>query len=149
MRDKNFASALDLGAEYTSAKSSDPEGWRYRAYVFEASGANLEAEKAMSVAIELAPREPGYYWLRGMYRLLNNADDIARQDFTMTLSLSEEAGSAYYREMAFLLRAEAFRRLGQKEMALADCQHVGDEAFIWLNRTISRREILANISNDA
>jgi tetratricopeptide (TPR) repeat protein len=142
LKSRKAAEALALSDRYVDEHPEDAEGWRYRAHAFESAKDFAQAITAMSEAIRLSPREPGYRWLRGVLHLLAGLDDAAEQDMTMTLRSGAEAGSAYYDEMARLLRAEAYRRLGRAELARADCEHVREEACFWLNKLISRRTIL-------
>lgn len=142
VRERKLPLALETTQRYTTAHPEDSEGWRYRAHVFEALGNYVEASSAMSVAIKLAQREPGYYWLRGMYRLRVGVLELAEKDFTTTISLGADLNSDYYKEMAYLLRAETYRRQGKLDKAHADCLNVRDEVFIQLDVRVSKQSIM-------
>ena len=142
---RRASDALALSDEYIRMHPGDAEGWRYRAHVLETTKDFAQAIAAMAEAIRLSPREPGYHWLRGVLCLRAGLNDAAEQDMTITIQLGAEAGSTYYDEVAHLLRAEIHRRLGHPDRARADCQHVGDEALIWVDGQISKQAILDSL----
>lgn len=145
MDSRKISDALALSDRYTKMHPEDAEGWRYRAHVFEITRDFSQAITAMSEAIRLSPREPGYRWLRGMFYFRAGFNNEAEQDMTKTIQLGAQAESTYYDEVAHLLRAETYRRMGQADRARADCEHVGDGALIWVDQRISKQEILGSL----
>src|SRR5574340_918665 len=126
--DEAVASAEALVTDFPT----EGEAWRCQAYVFALRGEHERAIGAISSAIKRNSVEPHYYWTRGKYLLEAGDNEAAIRDLTETLRLSDEQNSDYYREAAYLLRAEANLRLRRYDNARRDCERVRDEASIWL-----------------
>jgi tetratricopeptide (TPR) repeat protein len=75
--------------------------------------------------------EPHYYFMRGWKRLRLNQLNDAVADFSKTIALSDEYKSDYYRDPAYLARAEAYLRLGRMDEAAADCERVANAEMTW------------------
>jgi tetratricopeptide (TPR) repeat protein len=75
--------------------------------------------------------EPHFYFMRGWKRLRMNQLDDAVADFSKTIELSDEYRSDYYRDPAYLGRAETLLRLGRIDEAVADCERVSNAEMTW------------------
>lgn len=134
--------AIVLARELVDRFDSSASAWSQLGFVLGRIGNFAESVNAYSRAIDLEPEEPVYYWNRGRIYLRWEKPADAVGDFTEALDLSQKHGSDYYVEMLRLLRAEAFVRLGRCAEARRDCEYVGSETAIWVDRQISKSLVL-------
>ena len=140
----NHEAASVLLDELLHDHSQEPEFWAARAYVSAHKQDYQAAEHDMGRAISLEEMEPDYFFTRGRYRSMSKRFMEAVADFTRTIELSDHHGSDYYRELALLLRAEAYLALGMVDLARADCKHIRDETVGWAGSVRSKADILAD-----
>ena len=137
--DEARARADQLVADFPN----DAEAWRCRSHIFALEGNHKEAVKDISTSIERNPNEPHYFWTRAKYLLELGDSGAAVEDLNTTLRLCDQHGSDYYREAAYLLRAEAYLRLKRFDDARRDCNNVRDDATLWIGALRSKKAILA------
>lgn len=129
-RSDDIESALEILDDLIASNPGSPEIWAARAHV-RAAEDRVAAERDLTRAIDLNNSEPHYYFTRGWYRLKLNQLDGAVADFSTTIELSDKFDSDYYRDPAYLARAEAQLRLGHIDEAVADCERVGNSEMTW------------------
>lgn len=126
----DIESALKILDELIERNPERPDIWATRAEVRRRNDSN-GAEQDLTRAIDLQAGEPHYYFIRGWYRLRSNRLGAAVEDFSTAIELSDKFNSNYYREPAYLARAEAQLRLGRFDAAVADCERVANAEMTW------------------
>ena len=101
--------------------------WRTRAYISSRKGDNVAAISDLTQSILLFAKEPHPYYTRGIIYLQIGDYVNAVNDFSKVLELCDLYNSDYYKESAYFLRADAYVRLKEFKMAIADCAHVSDD----------------------
>lgn len=138
----DIGSALEVLDELIAGNPERPEIWATRAQIRRRIDSN-GAEQDLTRAINLQAGEPHYYFIRGWYRLLSDRPDAAVADFSTAIELSDRFNSDYYRDPAYLGRAEAHLRLGRIDEAAADCGRIADADMTWPG-VRSKKTILAS-----
>jgi tetratricopeptide (TPR) repeat protein len=141
-RRRDYEAALARCTQLVESFPSAAEPLRHKAYIHALMNDYESAVKEMSRAIALVTDEPAYYVLRGRYLLMLNQNADATGDLDRVLTLSDELGSEYYKEMAHFLRAESYVRQGKFKEALSDCEHVRDEVRVWVGSLQSKKDIV-------
>lgn len=126
----DIGSALEVMDDLIASNPERPEIWATRAQIRRKIDSN-GAEQDLTRAIDLQPAEPHYYFIRGWYRLLSNRLDDAVADFSTVIELSDKFNSNYYRDPAYLGRADAHLRLGRIDDAIADCGQIANGDMTW------------------
>ena len=117
--------------------------WAMRAHIFRQRGDVERAILERSRAIELSDKEPHYFYMRGIDFFTLGKFKEAVSDFTRVIELCDFHRSDYYRQGAHFFRADAFVRLREYNLALADCDCVDDKMRTWTDRMRTKEEILA------
>jgi tetratricopeptide (TPR) repeat protein len=138
----DIGSALEVLDELIAGNPERPEVWATRAQIRRRIDSN-GADQDLTRAIDLQAAEPHYHFIRGWYRLLSNRPDGAVADFSTAIELSDKFKSDYYRDPAYLGRAEAHLRLGHIGEAVADCEHIANADMTWPG-VRSKKTILAS-----
>lgn len=90
------------------------------------------AIKDLSRAIALEPREPGLFFLRGVWTMSAGDHRAALVDMQSAIERDEALGSTYYRDAAKFARAVAFLLLGDAEQALRECVGLPENMTLFL-----------------
>lgn len=138
-----FARLLELENDFPK----DAEVFRQRAYVLARKAEFRAAIEELSKAIHLQPNEPDYFYTRARYLLQVDQYQAALDDLSQVLSLSDRHRSDYYRMPSHLLMAHAFLRMKRFEEARAECIKVPEGASVWVDGSISRNSILAQVDS--
>jgi len=140
---KDYPAATDLCDSLLKDYRTRADIWSKRAFVRKSAGDIVGAINDTERAVELAPREPCYRWNRGRYCIEAGDLDRAIESLTTALQLCEAAGDTYYSEVSYLLRAEAYSRVGRVDNALSDCNHVRDDMTMWIGKyRVAKTDIL-------
>ena len=139
----NYDEALRSLDVLTETFPMETELWCTRAYVNGRQGNREAAVDAWSKAIELCDKEPHYYLGRGANYFRLKQFESAIADFTRVIELCDFYNSDYYREAAYLFRADAHLRLGQSDKAKADCMHVHSGRPTMTDKLRTKADILA------
>jgi tetratricopeptide (TPR) repeat protein len=126
----DIESALKVLDELIANNPERPDIWATRAGIrrkIDSDGADQDLTRA----INLQAGEPHYYFIRGWFRLLSDRPDVAVADFSTVIELSDKFNSDYYRDPAYLGRAEAHLRLGRINEAVADCELIANSDMTW------------------
>lgn len=113
-------------ADYTKAIELDPDDvWNYRqrARVLSECGANVRALEDCNKALEIDPENHVSYKIRGEIRFAQKEYDLVIADCTKSIELNLEAKDPH---AAMKLRAEAYRALGNTELAALDEKQYND-----------------------
>jgi tetratricopeptide (TPR) repeat protein len=148
-RDANYDLAFARLRDLENNFPNDAEVFRQRAYVLARKGDFRAAIDELSRAIGLQPNEPDYFYTRARYQLHVGQYQSAVDDLYQVLSLSDEHRSDYYRMPSHLLMAHAFVRMRRFEEARAECIKVPDDASVWIDGSISRNSILAQVNSQS
>ena len=140
---EDYDTALRMVDELAKHHPEDAKVWVERGHVNAMRGTYEVAITDMSEAIALRPTEPDYFFTRGRFHFSTRKFAEAIGDFTRTLELCDSCGADYYRTAAYLIRADAYLRLGQYDNARTDCEHVPDNIPMWTDKVRCKADILA------
>lgn len=129
-------------AALAAANPDHPEVHAARAYLHAHKREYDVAAQHMDRAIAFAEAEPEYFFARGRYHLMAGHFAKAVDDASRLLELCAQYDWDYYREAAYFIRAEAYLRIGNANAAKRDCEHIRDEAVVWLGEVRSKKELV-------
>jgi tetratricopeptide (TPR) repeat protein len=139
----DFAGALERTDQLAAKYPDEAQIWELRAHIFRQQGDVERAIVERSKAIQLSGKEPHYFYIRGIDFFGLGKYRQAVSDFTKVIELCDYHKSDYYRQGAYLFRADAFVRLKEYKLARADCEQVDDKMRTWTDRIRTKAEILA------
>jgi tetratricopeptide (TPR) repeat protein len=138
----NRNEAIALIDELARVHPREDAIWAARAFVNDREGEWAAAIVDWSKAIDIC-KEPHYYYMRGICLFQTKDYRNAICDFTKLIELCHVYKSDYYRESAYLFRADAHIRLGEFADARSDCLQVRNDMRTWTDKIRTRADILA------
>ncbi len=136
--DKAMALANDLIAKYPE----EMKVWNLRGYLYSRKNECKLALADYTKAISIYP-EHGLYFARGTVNFDLGDDRAAVEDFTNALAYYNSDDESY-RWHLYFCRAEALLRMGRKEEALFDLEHVRDGFNRWTYKLRSKEDLIAD-----
>ena len=151
MEDK-LGMSIDLLDEILHADPDDRMALLARGSVYLKMEKTVNAISDFSRALEIDPKHPKSYHLRGLAQEMAGDDDKALKDFNKAISIDPEYGAAYYS------RASLLTKMGQEDAASEDMKMIShltnlnieifaNESNIWRSRHLQLEGILESEIN--
>jgi tetratricopeptide (TPR) repeat protein len=140
-------SAMNLADDLIERYPNEAQVWSLRGYLHGRVGRHSEAISDLTRAIEIDDSDPYLFFSRGVDRFELGDDQLAIDDFSRALGLSERQQNPDYRETLLFWRAETLLRRGKKREALEDLAGVRDDFSFWTYKLRTKADLLADCEN--
>ncbi len=141
-RQKKRDEALVLANQLVEQYSHEMKVWDLRAHLYTIKNEYKLALADYTKAISIYP-EHGLYFARGIANFEVGDNRAAVEDFTNAL-VYYKSDDESYRWYLYFWRAETLLRMGRKEEALSDLEHVRDGFDTWTYKLRSKEDLIAD-----